>query len=222
MFNVMFNYIFSTKYLLYFLFFPKLLYRPDWNLGWLKVTTNNIVNKGSVVLCVEKAIALFLSGQNLRKLMELCWSMLIGLVLPGRRILGCKIIYSGYPRPCPELVKASCGATILVDEANFEEADAKNHSTFKGSYWSRGCCWGVLHHLHSLQPKIPAQNMHCFWLDERLTDRLAHASKSSFHILSSYFVIVVSLIICFDDRQTMQGPGSDMLWVCDSRQKLQP
>ncbi|GAB2250152.1 hypothetical protein Droror1_Dr00013511 [Drosera rotundifolia] len=52
----------------------------------------------------------------------------------GKLIPGWKIVYSGDTRPCKELVEASCGATVLIHEATFEdgmldEAIAKNHST---------------------------------------------------------------------------------------------
>ncbi|KAJ6711510.1 ZINC PHOSPHODIESTERASE ELAC PROTEIN 2 [Salix purpurea] len=52
----------------------------------------------------------------------------------GKAIPGWKIVYSGDTRPCPELVEASRGATILIHEATFEdalveEAIARNHST---------------------------------------------------------------------------------------------
>ena len=37
----------------------------------------------------------------------------------GKVIPGWKIVYSGDTRPCPELVDASCGATVLIHEASY-------------------------------------------------------------------------------------------------------
>ena len=39
----------------------------------------------------------------------------------GKVIPGWKIVYSGDTRPCPELIKASRGATILIHEASIEQ-----------------------------------------------------------------------------------------------------
>lgn len=36
----------------------------------------------------------------------------------GKKIPGWKIVYSGDTRPCPELVKASLGATVLIHEVS--------------------------------------------------------------------------------------------------------
>lgn len=81
----------------------------------------------------------------------------------GKVIPGWKIVYSGDTRPCPELVEASRGATVLIHEATFEdgmmeEAIAKNHSTTKeaidvGS--SAGVYRIVLTHFSQRYPKIP-------------------------------------------------------------------
>lgn len=38
----------------------------------------------------------------------------------GKSIPGWKIVYSGDTRPCPELVKASRGATVLIHEASYQ------------------------------------------------------------------------------------------------------
>lgn len=40
----------------------------------------------------------------------------------GKTIPGWKIVYSGDTRPCPELVKASCGATVLIHEVSCSNA----------------------------------------------------------------------------------------------------
>lgn len=81
----------------------------------------------------------------------------------GKVIPGWKIVYSGDTRPCPELVEASRGATVLIHEATFEdgmmeEAIAKNHSTTKeaidvGS--SAGVYRIILTHFSQRYPKIP-------------------------------------------------------------------
>ncbi|KFK38979.1 hypothetical protein AALP_AA3G184300 [Arabis alpina] len=81
----------------------------------------------------------------------------------GEQIPGWKMVYSGDTRPCPQMVEASQGATVLVHEATFEdalveEAVAKNHSTTKeaidvGS--SAGVYRIVLTHFSQRYPKIP-------------------------------------------------------------------
>ncbi|KAF3450715.1 hypothetical protein FNV43_RR06804 [Rhamnella rubrinervis] len=81
----------------------------------------------------------------------------------GKVIPGWKIAYSGDTRPCPELIKASHGATVLVHEATFEdgmveEAIAKNHSTTKEAIDvgnSAGAYRIVLTHFSQRYPKIP-------------------------------------------------------------------
>ncbi|CAA2991467.1 zinc phosphodiesterase ELAC 2-like [Olea europaea subsp. europaea] len=81
----------------------------------------------------------------------------------GKTIPGWKIVYSGDTRPCPELVKASCGATVLIHEATFEdglvdEAIAKNHSTTKEAVEvgdSSGVYRIILTHFSQRYPKIP-------------------------------------------------------------------
>jgi len=55
-----------------------------------------------------------------------------GLVLES--LSGWKLVYSGDTRPCPRLVEAGLGATLLIHEATFEcdkldQAKDKNHST---------------------------------------------------------------------------------------------
>ena len=47
---------------------------------------------------------------------------------------GWKLVYSGDTRPCPALIKAGAGATVLVHEATFpdhmlRDARIKRHST---------------------------------------------------------------------------------------------
>ncbi|CAN8269243.1 unnamed protein product [Cochlearia groenlandica] len=83
--------------------------------------------------------------------------------IAGDQIPGWKIVYSGDTRPCPQMVEASKGATVLIHEATFEdalveEAVAKNHSTTKeaidvGS--SAGVYRIVLTHFSQRYPKIP-------------------------------------------------------------------
>ncbi|KAI3455462.1 hypothetical protein Pfo_012125 [Paulownia fortunei] len=81
----------------------------------------------------------------------------------GKTIPGWKIVYSGDTRPCPELVKASHGATILIHEATFEdsmvdEAIARNHSTTKEAVEvgdSAGAYRIILTHFSQRYPKIP-------------------------------------------------------------------
>eukprot|EP00882_Tetradesmus_deserticola_P034166 GHRQ01039099.1.p1 GENE.GHRQ01039099.1~~GHRQ01039099.1.p1 ORF type:complete len:146 (+),score=52.92 GHRQ01039099.1:3-440(+) len=57
-----------------------------------------------------------------------------GLVLSHSQ--GWKLVYSGDTRPCPALVAAGAGATLLIHEATFEgglrhQAAAKRHSTLQ-------------------------------------------------------------------------------------------
>ncbi|XP_059640695.1 tRNase Z TRZ3, mitochondrial-like [Cornus florida] len=81
----------------------------------------------------------------------------------GKVIPGWKIVYSGDTRPCPELVKASHGATVLIHEATFEdamveEAIARNHSTTKEAVEvgdSAGAYRTILTHFSQRYPKIP-------------------------------------------------------------------
>ncbi|XP_042499299.1 tRNase Z TRZ3, mitochondrial-like isoform X2 [Macadamia integrifolia] len=81
----------------------------------------------------------------------------------GKRIPGWKLVYSGDTRPCPELIDASHGATVLIHEATFEdgmveEAIAKNHSTTKEAIEvgaSAGAYRIILTHFSQRYPKIP-------------------------------------------------------------------
>ncbi|KAK8274423.1 hypothetical protein V6Z11_D10G072800 [Gossypium hirsutum] len=81
----------------------------------------------------------------------------------GKVIPGWKIVYSGDTRPCPELVDACRGATVLIHEATFEdglvdEAIARNHSTTKEAIEvgnSAGAYRIVLTHFSQRYPKIP-------------------------------------------------------------------
>ncbi|CAL1400324.1 unnamed protein product [Linum trigynum] len=81
----------------------------------------------------------------------------------GKPIPGWKIVYSGDTRPCPELVEASRGATVLIHEATFEdglmeEAVARNHSTTKEAIEvgdSAGAYRIILTHFSQRYPKIP-------------------------------------------------------------------
>ncbi|XP_071712234.1 tRNase Z TRZ3, mitochondrial [Rutidosis leptorrhynchoides] len=81
----------------------------------------------------------------------------------GRMIPGWKIVYSGDTRPCPELIEASRGATVLIHEATFEdalvdEAIARNHST-TGEAIEVGNAAGayriILTHFSQRYPKVP-------------------------------------------------------------------
>ncbi|XP_043704195.1 tRNase Z TRZ3, mitochondrial isoform X2 [Telopea speciosissima] len=81
----------------------------------------------------------------------------------GKRIPGWKLVYSGDTRPCPELIDASHGATVLIHEATFEdgmmeEAIVKNHSTTKEAIEvgaSAGAYRIILTHFSQRYPKIP-------------------------------------------------------------------
>ncbi|KAL1551517.1 tRNAse Z trz4, mitochondrial, variant 2 [Salvia divinorum] len=81
----------------------------------------------------------------------------------GKTIPGWKVVYSGDTRPCPELVRASHGATVLIHEATFEdamkdEAVARNHSTTMEAVDvgdSAGAYRIILTHFSQRYPKIP-------------------------------------------------------------------
>lgn len=81
----------------------------------------------------------------------------------GENIQGWKVVYSGDSRPCPEIIKASQGATVLIHEATFEdalvdEAIARNHSTTKEAIDvgnSAGVYRIILTHFSQRYPKIP-------------------------------------------------------------------
>ncbi|KAK4267424.1 hypothetical protein QN277_024207 [Acacia crassicarpa] len=81
----------------------------------------------------------------------------------GKVIPGWKMVYSGDTRPCPELVEASRGATVLIHEATFEdalleEAISRNHSTTKEAVEvgdSANAYRIVLTHFSQRYPKIP-------------------------------------------------------------------
>lgn len=81
----------------------------------------------------------------------------------GKTVPGWKLVYSGDTRPCPELIEASRGATILVHEATFEdgmveEAIARNHSTTKEAIEvgdAAGAYRIILTHFSQRYPKIP-------------------------------------------------------------------
>lgn len=81
----------------------------------------------------------------------------------GKTVPGWKLVYSGDTRPCPELIEASCGATVLIHEATFEdamveEAIARNHSTTKEAIEvgdAAGAYRIILTHFSQRYPKIP-------------------------------------------------------------------
>ncbi|KAH7295100.1 hypothetical protein KP509_27G032400 [Ceratopteris richardii] len=76
---------------------------------------------------------------------------------------GWKVVYSGDTRPCPALVDASKGATVLIHEATFDdskpmEAIAKNHSITKEAIevgMTAGVYRIILTHFSQRYPKIP-------------------------------------------------------------------
>lgn len=84
----------------------------------------------------------------------------------GKVIPGWKIVYSGDTRPCPELIKASRDATVLIHEATFEEgmveeAIAKNHSTTNEAIETGEAANVyriILTHFSQRYPKIPVIN----------------------------------------------------------------
>ncbi|MED6208935.1 hypothetical protein PIB30_049775 [Stylosanthes scabra] len=81
----------------------------------------------------------------------------------GKVIPGWKVVYSGDTRPCPGLIEASRGATVLIHEATFEEAMveeaiAKNHSTTSEAIEmgnSAEVYRIILTHFSQRYPKIP-------------------------------------------------------------------
>ncbi|KAM1804630.1 hypothetical protein ACFX12_030474 [Malus domestica] len=85
----------------------------------------------------------------------------------GKMIPGWKVVYSGDTRPCPELIDASRGATVLIHEASYDatfedgmvdEAVARNHSTTKEAIEvgnSAGVYRIILTHFSQRYPKIP-------------------------------------------------------------------
>ncbi|PHT88795.1 hypothetical protein T459_10901 [Capsicum annuum] len=76
----------------------------------------------------------------------------------GKKIPGWKIVYSGDTRPCPELVKASRGATATFEDGMVQEAIARNHSTTQEAIEvgdSAGAYRIILTHFSQRYPKIP-------------------------------------------------------------------
>lgn len=81
----------------------------------------------------------------------------------GKVIPGWKMVYSGDTRPCPQLMEASRGATVLIHEATFDdgmlhEAMAKKHSTTKEAIEmgeGAGVYRIILTHFSQRYPKIP-------------------------------------------------------------------
>ncbi|KAK2971154.1 hypothetical protein RJ640_008578 [Escallonia rubra] len=76
----------------------------------------------------------------------------------GETIPGWKIVYSGDTRPCPELIKASSGATATFEDGMVDEAIARNHSTTKEAVEvgdSAGAYRIILTHFSQRYPKIP-------------------------------------------------------------------
>ncbi|KZV28780.1 zinc phosphodiesterase ELAC protein 2 [Dorcoceras hygrometricum] len=79
----------------------------------------------------------------------------------GKTVPGWKIVYSGDTRPCPELVKASSGATATFEDSMVDEAIARNHSTTKEAVEvgdSAGAYRIILTHFSQRYPKIPVFN----------------------------------------------------------------
>ncbi|CAM8983003.1 unnamed protein product [Rhodiola kirilowii] len=99
-----------------------------------------------------------------------CWQA-YGLVIKasdrtncsGKLIPGWKLVYSGDTRPCPALVEAARGATVLIHEATFEdglvdEAISRNHSTTNEAIevgYAAGAYRIILTHFSQRYPKIP-------------------------------------------------------------------
>lgn len=81
----------------------------------------------------------------------------------GKVIPGWKVVYSGDTRPCPALIEAARGATVLIHEATFEdemvdEAIARNHSTTTEAMEvgeAAGVYRIILTHFSTRYPKIP-------------------------------------------------------------------
>ncbi|KAG8379983.1 hypothetical protein BUALT_Bualt07G0146400 [Buddleja alternifolia] len=74
----------------------------------------------------------------------------------GKTIPGWKIVYSGDTRPCPEITKASDGATATFEDSMVDEAIARNHSTTNEAVEvGAGAYRIILTHFSQRYPKIP-------------------------------------------------------------------
>lgn len=77
-----------------------------------------------------------------------------------------QVVFSGDSRPCPQLVEAARGATLLIHEATFEdelmeEAIAKKHSTTGEAVQigaEAGAYRTILTHFSQRYPKVPVFN----------------------------------------------------------------
>ncbi|CAH2053559.1 unnamed protein product [Thlaspi arvense] len=139
--------------------------------------------------------------------------------IAGEEIPGWKMVYSGDTRPCPQMVEASKGATVLIHEATFEdalveEAVAKNHSTTKeaidvGS--SAGVYRIVLTHFSQRYPKIPVideSNMHntCIAFD------MMSINMADLHVLPKivpYFKTLFRNVVVEDDEEEEEETDDD-------------
>lgn len=98
---------------------------------------------------------------DLRNVKVLHCTRAYGVVIQHTR--GWKLVFSGDTRPCPALVEAGLGASVLIHEATFDDemkvdADAKNHSTTGdaiavGKAMNAGIVF--LTHFSQRYPKIP-------------------------------------------------------------------
>jgi ribonuclease Z len=92
-------------------------------------------------------------------------SLSTGLALEGAGANGApwKVVFSGDTRPCPAVVAAARGGTLLIHEATFEDematdAKAKRHSTLSealGVARDAGVYRTVLTHFSGRYPQIP-------------------------------------------------------------------
>ncbi|GBF96657.1 hypothetical protein Rsub_09290 [Raphidocelis subcapitata] len=82
---------------------------------------------------------------------------------PGRQSAPWTVVFSGDTRPCPAVVDAARGATLLIHEATFEDelasdAEAKRHSTLSEALRvasDAGVYRTVLTHFSGRYPRIP-------------------------------------------------------------------
>ncbi|KAG2305966.1 hypothetical protein Bca4012_084806 [Brassica carinata] len=145
--------------------------------------------------------------------------------MTGDKIPGWKTVYSGDTRPCPQMVEASKGATVLIHEATFEdalveEAVAKNHSTTKeaidvGS--SAGVYRIILTHFSQRYPKIPVideSHMHntCIGFD------MMSINMADLHVLPKivpYFKNLFRNVVVDDEDEgeEEESDGNDGLMI---------
>jgi len=133
-----------------------------------------------------------------------------GLVFEHKK--GWKIAISGDTRPCPKLIEAAQGATLLVHEATFEdslldEAIAKRHSITREAVESGVACGAyrvLLTHFSQRYPKIPV-------FDDSYTDRTAIAfDLMSVNVADLHFLpgLLPSLKFLFRDEMMAEEGAS--------------